>query len=138
MGFERPKSVILRRLDVDLSKWIQQSLIIYHIRYYLFISATDSLSPLSQILQVFNVLSKIESWNRWVIFLRKKNTSKQKRSIFSALRSVMDIALAKKTSLPDLRGGRGSKLIFKHLLKNKNNLNTYFYTWSRNCHSTKR
>ena len=37
----------------------------------------------------------------------------------------MDIALAKKTSLPDLRGGRGSQLIFKHLLKNVNNLNTY-------------
>ena len=37
----------------------------------------------------------------------------------------MDIALAKKTSLPDLRGGRGSQLIFKHLLKNRNNLNTY-------------
>ena len=50
--FERPKSVILRRLDVDFSN--------YHIRYYLFISATDSLSPFSQILQIFNVLSKIE------------------------------------------------------------------------------
>ena len=69
--FERPKSVILRRLDVDFSKWIKQSLIIYHIRYYLFISATDSLSPFSQILQVFNVLSKIESWNRSIIFLHK-------------------------------------------------------------------